>query len=49
MLNVKSGLRRVALAGIAALGAVAAVGAAQAVDIKMWALTNAGYLSLIHI
>jgi len=48
MLNVKSGLRRVALAGIAALGAVAAVGAAQAVDIKMWALTNAGYPEFIQ-
>ena len=43
MLNVKAGLRRVALAGIAAVGVVAAAGAAHAVDIKMWALTNVGY------
>ena len=41
-------LLRLALSGALALGlATAAIGAAQAVDIKMWTLTNVGYPEFI--
>ena len=41
--TLKATLLRVALAGACAIGLAASGGAAQAVDIKMWTLTNAGY------
>lgn len=47
MLKLNHGLHRLALAGLTAFGLMGA-GAAQAVDIKMWALTNLNYPEFIQ-